>query len=103
MTSDDKASTSLDEVKLDTPVTTVIRQQPRPEAVARYEEWLKEITPIAQQFAGHRGVNVIRPHVGSEVYVIVLHFDTTHLSPAQLPRSRNRASDVDRERDVVLQ
>jgi uncharacterized protein len=76
MTSDDKASTSLDEVKLDTPVTTVIRQQPRPEAVARYEEWLKEITPIAQQFAGHRGVNVIRPHVGSEAYVIVLHFDT---------------------------
>ena len=76
MTSGDKASTSLDEVRLDTPVTTVIRQTPRPEAVAHYEEWLREITPIAQQFAGHRGVNVIRPHTGSGAYVIVLHFDT---------------------------
>lgn len=75
-TSDDKASSSLDEIRLETPVTTVIRQQPRPEAVTRYEEWLKEITPLAQQFAGHRGVNIIRPHAGSHAYVIILHFDT---------------------------
>ena len=68
--------TSDDEIRLETPVTTVIRQKPRPEAVARYEEWLKEITPVAQQFAGHRGVNVIRPNARSHAYVIVLHFDT---------------------------
>jgi uncharacterized protein len=76
MPSDDKVSRNGDQLKLETPVTTVIRQQPRPEAVARYEAWLKEITPLAQQFAGHRGVNVIRPHGGSQAYVIVLHFDT---------------------------
>lgn len=67
---------SSNEIKLDTPVTTVIRQRPKPEAIGRYEDWLKEITPAAEQFAGHRGVNVIRPHGASDAYTIVLHFDT---------------------------
>jgi quinol monooxygenase YgiN len=64
-----------DGIALQTPVTTVIQQRPKPEAVGRYEDWLKEIIPVAQQFAGHRGVNVIRPHDGSDAYTIVLHFD----------------------------
>jgi uncharacterized protein len=67
---------SDDEIKLETPVTTVIHQRPRPGAVSRYEDWLKEIVPIAQQFTGHQGVNVIRPHGTSAAYTIVLHFDT---------------------------
>ena len=65
-----------DDLKLDTPVTTVIRQRPRPDAVDRYENWLKEIIPVAHQFAGHQSVNVIRPHGASGEYTIVLHFDT---------------------------
>lgn len=65
-----------EEVKLDTPVTTVIRQRPRPDTVARYEDWLIEITAAAQKFAGHRGVNVIRPSKPGDAYTIVLHFDT---------------------------
>lgn len=65
-----------DEIKLDTPVTTIIRQRPRADAVARYEAWLKEIIPIAQSFTGHQGVNVIRPHTPAAAYTIVLHFDT---------------------------
>jgi antibiotic biosynthesis monooxygenase (ABM) superfamily enzyme len=60
----------------ETPVTTVIQQRPKPDATSRYEDWLKEITPAAQQFTGHRGVNVIRPHGGLDAYTIVLHFDT---------------------------
>ena len=64
-----------DEIALEMPVTTVIHQRPKPDAVARYEDWLKEIVPVAQQFAGHRGVNVIRPQAGSDAYTIVLHFD----------------------------
>jgi antibiotic biosynthesis monooxygenase (ABM) superfamily enzyme len=67
---------SDDEIKLETPVTTVIRQRPQPDAVSRYEDWLKEIIPVAQQFTGHQGVNVIRPQVASDAYTIVLHFDT---------------------------
>ena len=63
-------------VPLETPVTTVIQQRPKPDATSRYEDWLKEITPAAQQFTGHRGVNVIRPHGGLDAYTIVLHFDT---------------------------
>ena len=35
---------SSDEIKLDTPVTTVIQQRPRPDAVGHYEDWLKEMT-----------------------------------------------------------
>jgi uncharacterized protein len=65
-----------DAIALETPVTTVIQQRPKAEAAGRYEDWLKEIIPVAQQFAGHRGVNVIRPHGGSDAYTIVLHFDS---------------------------
>jgi antibiotic biosynthesis monooxygenase (ABM) superfamily enzyme len=65
-----------DDVKLETPVTTVIRQRPRPDAIARYESWLKEIIPVAQQCAGHQSVNVIQPHGTSDAYTIVLHFDS---------------------------
>jgi len=65
-----------DEIALESPVTTVIQQRPKPDAIDRYEAWVKKITPVAQQFAGHRGVNVIRPHGESDAYTIVLHFDT---------------------------
>lgn len=61
----------------DTAVTTIIRQRPQPGAIETYEAWLKEIIPIARQFAGHQGVNVIRPHNASEAYTVVLHFDST--------------------------
>lgn len=65
-----------DEIELETPVTTVILQRPKPDAVQQYEDWLKEIIPVAQKFAGHRGVNVIRPRGARDAYTIVLHFDT---------------------------
>jgi antibiotic biosynthesis monooxygenase (ABM) superfamily enzyme len=70
------APSDRDEIKLDTPVTTVIRQNPRPAEIARYEEWVKKIVPVAQACADHRGVNIIRPHKTGQAYTIVLHFDT---------------------------
>jgi uncharacterized protein len=60
----------------DTAVTTIIRQQPLRDSVDRYEAWLKEIIPIAQSFAGHQSVSVIRPHASTDAYTIVLHFDS---------------------------
>ena len=60
-----------------TAVTTIIHQRPKADAVERYEAWLKEIIPLAKRFAGHQGINVIRPHGGSDTYTVVLHFDTT--------------------------
>ena len=62
-------------VQADTPATTVIRQHPLSDAIGRYEAWLKEIVPVAQTFAGHQSVSVIRPHVASDAYTIVLHFE----------------------------
>jgi len=57
-------------------VTTIIVHRPRKNQVPVYESWLTEIVPIAQTFAGHRGVNIIRPSGGGEDYTIVLHFDS---------------------------
>ena len=57
-------------------VTSVIRHTVRAGSESRYEAWLKEVTPIAQTFPGHRGVNFIRPPKGSRTYTTVLHFDT---------------------------
>jgi uncharacterized protein len=57
-------------------VTSVIRHTVKAGSESRYEAWLKEVTPIAQTFPGHRGVNFIRPPKGSRSYTTVLHFDT---------------------------
>lgn len=57
-------------------VTAVIRQTVKPEAVARYEQWLKKVMPIAARFPGHRGVNVIHPAAGTLQYTITIRFDS---------------------------
>jgi antibiotic biosynthesis monooxygenase (ABM) superfamily enzyme len=57
-------------------VTLVIQQQPKPEAQAQYEQWLKRIIPVAARFPGHRGVNVIRPGAGTQGYTVAVRFDT---------------------------
>ncbi|WP_420146737.1 antibiotic biosynthesis monooxygenase [Spirosoma sp.] len=63
-------------IKADSAVTTIIVQRPLRQQIQAYENWLTEIVPLAQQAAGHRGVNVIRPHGQSDEYTIVLHFDS---------------------------
>ena len=57
-------------------VTSIIRHNVKEGENAAYENWMKEIVPIAATFPGHRGVNVIRPAAGLTEYTIVLHFDT---------------------------
>lgn len=57
-------------------VTSVIVQRPLKAHVSAYEAWLREIIPVAMNYPGHRGVNVIRPHGHERDYTIVLHFDT---------------------------
>lgn len=63
-------------IKADSAVTTIIIQRPIKEQIPAYENWLKEMVPLAQAAAGHRGVNVIRPHGQSNEYTVVLHFDS---------------------------
>ena len=57
-------------------VTLVIQHHVIAGVEPQYEAWLNEIVPTAQRFAGHLGVNIIRPHGGVGVYTIVLRFDT---------------------------
>ncbi|MEQ1760521.1 MAG: antibiotic biosynthesis monooxygenase, partial [Vicinamibacterales bacterium] len=59
-----------------TEVVSVIRHDVRPEHQQAYEAWTRAIVPIAQTFAGHHGVAVIRPPEGELTYTVVLHFDT---------------------------
>ena len=47
-------------------VTLVISHLLDPQHSQRYEEWLGKIMPIAAEFPGHLGANVIRPAARSE-------------------------------------
>ncbi len=57
-------------------VTLVIQHYVKPQLREDYESWLKSIAQIAQEYPGHMGVNVIRPHGSSTEYTIVLRFDS---------------------------
>lgn len=61
-------------IEIESAVTTIIVQRPYKEQIQAYENWLKEMVPLAQGAAGHRGVNVIKPHGQNDEYTIVLHF-----------------------------
>lgn len=58
------------------PVTLAITHQVIDGQQASYEQWLQKIIPIAEQFQGHRGVNVIRPSHDDTTYTVLLHFDS---------------------------
>ncbi len=58
-------------------VTAVITHRVRSGRETGYEEWIKGIAADARQFAGHLGVNILRPQPGATSdYVIVLQFDS---------------------------
>ncbi|MEB3229867.1 MAG: antibiotic biosynthesis monooxygenase [Leptolyngbyaceae bacterium] len=57
-------------------VTAVIAHLVKPGQEAAYEDWMREIIPVAKTFPGYLGVNILRPQVGQQSeYIIVLHFD----------------------------
>ena len=57
-------------------VTSVIHHQVKAGEEASYEAWVREITPAAQRFPGHLGVDILQPPQGAGLYTIVLRFDT---------------------------
>lgn len=61
-------------IEIESAVTTIIIQRPYKDQIQAYENWLKEMVPLAQESAGHRGVNIIKPHGQNDEYTIVLHF-----------------------------
>jgi len=58
----------------DESVTLHIQQRVRPDAVARYEQWLRTIVAIAAKYPGHQGVHIIRPTAGHNEYTILIRF-----------------------------
>lgn len=63
-------------IEVDSAVTTIIVQHPHSQHIQSYENWLREIVPLAKTAPGHRGVNIIKPHGSGVAYTIVLHFDS---------------------------
>ena len=57
-------------------VTLVISHLLDPQHGRRYEEWLGKIMPIAAEFPGHLGANVIRPAAGQNLWSVIIRFDT---------------------------
>jgi uncharacterized protein len=57
-------------------VTAVISHLVKPGQEQAYEQWLHDISGVAQQFPGHAGVNFVRPADASyPEYAIILKFD----------------------------
>jgi antibiotic biosynthesis monooxygenase (ABM) superfamily enzyme len=64
-------------VATDENATVVITHNVRPTHENDYENWLREIVPVASAQPGHLGAMVIRPVPGaSSTYTVVIRFDT---------------------------
>jgi antibiotic biosynthesis monooxygenase (ABM) superfamily enzyme len=74
------------------PVLAVIQHEVRPDAVERYEAWLARIMPVAADFAGHRGVHVIRPGpTGRRRYTVTVRFASVGFARAWFESATRRA------------
>ncbi|SFB68915.1 hypothetical protein SAMN05216286_0310 [Kosakonia oryzae] len=72
------------------PVTLVITHSLLPEQAEMYEQWLGKIMPVAAEFPGHLGANVIRPAEGQNLWNIIIRFDTLeHLYAWTQSETRN--------------
>ncbi|MEL6135815.1 MAG: antibiotic biosynthesis monooxygenase [Cyanobacteria bacterium J06626_23] len=57
-------------------VTAVITHLVKPDQVVAYEQWLRDVSAVAQTFAGHAGVSFVRPpNPTHSEYAIILKFD----------------------------
>ena len=57
-------------------VTAVIAHTVKPGRTKEYEQWLHDVSAVAQQFEGHSGVSFVRPQdFTNPEYAIILKFD----------------------------
>lgn len=76
---------------IDDAVVLIVHHDVQASAKDFYELWLKDIALEAGRFAGHLGVNIIRPHGQSQMYTIVLRFDSAeHLESWLGSETRHR-------------
>lgn len=86
---------------MDDSVTLLIQHQVRADAVPSYEAWLKDIAKAGQEFPGHMGVSIIRPHAASAPYAVLLRFDS-HEHLTNWIESPTRHSFVERAQPWLL-
>jgi uncharacterized protein len=72
-------------------VTSVIEHEVKPDFQAKYEEWLKKISPIAGRFPGHQGISIVRPIEGSSKYTLLLRFSTLEYTQNWLHSAARKA------------
>lgn len=82
-------------------VTAVISHLVKPGQEDRYEQWLHEISKVAQQFEGHSGVSFVRPqNAAHPEYAIILKFDC-YKNLRQWMESPIRQEWIDRVKPLV--
>jgi hypothetical protein len=72
--SNEQTATPGRDAASDASVTLLIQQRVRPDAIARYEQWLRTIAAKAAEYPGHQGVHIIRPPAGNNEYSILIRF-----------------------------
>lgn len=55
-------------------ITFVVRHTVRPASGEAYEAWLRKIMVVAAGYAGHHGVQIVRPPLGGNNYVTMVRF-----------------------------
>ncbi|GAC1524246.1 MAG: antibiotic biosynthesis monooxygenase [Chloroflexota bacterium] len=82
------------------PVTVSITATVKPGRERDFEEWLQGIGGAASAFAGHQGLNVLRPSGDSHAYVYIFRFDSyAHLKDWE--ESQERRQWVERLPDLT--
>jgi len=72
-------------------ITTVVTRTVRPGNEQAYENWLHRVGQTAHRYAGHQGIDVLRPRTpGGRDYVLIFRFDTLeHLDAWNASDERN--------------
>lgn len=70
------AAASSDDGPSSETVSSIIQHTIKQGLEAEYEAWLNNVVTVGRRFAGHRGVDFIRPPSGSTTYTTMLRFDT---------------------------
>jgi antibiotic biosynthesis monooxygenase (ABM) superfamily enzyme len=58
------------------PLTVIVTWKIKPGREEQFEVWRREIAGAALAFPGHMGIEVIRPGLSPDEYVVIFRFDT---------------------------
>ncbi|PSJ43799.1 antibiotic biosynthesis monooxygenase [Zobellella endophytica] len=83
-------------------VSVLIRHRIRQEAMSDYEHWLRKTIDVAAGFAGHQGVNILKPAGGHTQYDIAVRFASRAEAEAWVHSRERRALLEEAEGYLVL-